>query len=301
MRRRRSARWNTTASRCRRRRPSGSSRIDVREGQQVAGRPVAAAAGSRRAPQSATEAAAGAGADASARRSRNWKPARAAKTSRRRAPTSPPRRRRRAMRAPTTRACSRWVAQQLVAASEVDRARAAADNAAAQVRRGAGARCWNSKPARAASRSRRAKPRSRRPKAQAAAQQVTLDKLDVVAPRAGRRRQPAVQARRPGAGRRAAGDPAGRRRAVRARLRARTDPRQRARSGRRRARLRRRPRRTPLPARVRMIRNEPSFTPYYALIGEDAARLSYLAEVELDDGRRRACRRACRCASSSTQ
>ena len=30
-----------------------------------------------------------------------------------------------------------------------------------------------------------------------------------------------------------------------------------------------------------MIRSEPSFTPYYALIGEDAARLSYLAEVSL--------------------
>ena len=35
------------------------------------------------------------------------------------------------------------------------------------------------------------------------------------------------------------------------------------------------------PGRVRMIRSEPSFTPYYALIGEDAARLSYLAEVSL--------------------
>lgn len=32
---------------------------------------------------------------------------------------------------------------------------------------------------------------------------------------------------------------------------------------------------------IRMIRSEPSFTPYFALIGEDAARLSYLAEVEL--------------------
>jgi HlyD family secretion protein len=31
-----------------------------------------------------------------------------------------------------------------------------------------------------------------------------------------------------------------------------------------------------------MIRSEPSFTPYYALIGEDAARLSYLAELQLD-------------------
>jgi HlyD family secretion protein len=37
----------------------------------------------------------------------------------------------------------------------------------------------------------------------------------------------------------------------------------------------------PLAGRVRMIRSEPSFTPYYALTGEDAARLSYLAEVSL--------------------
>lgn len=33
--------------------------------------------------------------------------------------------------------------------------------------------------------------------------------------------------------------------------------------------------------RVRMIRSEPSFTPYYALVGEDAARLVYLAEIAL--------------------
>lgn len=32
---------------------------------------------------------------------------------------------------------------------------------------------------------------------------------------------------------------------------------------------------------VRMIRSEPDFTPYYALIGDDAQRLSYLAEVTL--------------------
>ena len=34
--------------------------------------------------------------------------------------------------------------------------------------------------------------------------------------------------------------------------------------------------------RVRMLRSEPSFTPYYALSGDDAARLSYLAEITLD-------------------
>lgn len=33
--------------------------------------------------------------------------------------------------------------------------------------------------------------------------------------------------------------------------------------------------------RVRAIRSEPSFTPYYALSGEDAPRLSYLAEIQL--------------------
>jgi HlyD family secretion protein len=37
----------------------------------------------------------------------------------------------------------------------------------------------------------------------------------------------------------------------------------------------------PLQGHVRMIRSEPSFTPYYALTGKDAARLSYLAEIEL--------------------
>lgn len=36
-----------------------------------------------------------------------------------------------------------------------------------------------------------------------------------------------------------------------------------------------------LQGRVRMIRSEPGFTPYYALVGKDAARLSYLAEVAM--------------------
>jgi HlyD family secretion protein len=35
------------------------------------------------------------------------------------------------------------------------------------------------------------------------------------------------------------------------------------------------------PGHVRMIRREPVYTPYYALNGEDVARLSYLAEVAL--------------------
>jgi HlyD family secretion protein len=37
----------------------------------------------------------------------------------------------------------------------------------------------------------------------------------------------------------------------------------------------------PYAGKLRMIRSEPDFTPYYALIGDDAARLSDLAEVAL--------------------
>ncbi len=40
---------------------------------------------------------------------------------------------------------------------------------------------------------------------------------------------------------------------------------------------------TALKGYVRSIRSEPSFTPYYALTGDDVARLSYLAEIEVDD------------------
>lgn len=39
---------------------------------------------------------------------------------------------------------------------------------------------------------------------------------------------------------------------------------------------------TPLPARLRSIRSEPSFTPYYALSGDDATRLVYRAELLLE-------------------
>lgn len=39
---------------------------------------------------------------------------------------------------------------------------------------------------------------------------------------------------------------------------------------------------TVLTGHVRAIRSEPSFTPYYALTGDDVERLSYLAEIEVD-------------------
>lgn len=42
-------------------------------------------------------------------------------------------------------------------------------------------------------------------------------------------------------------------------------------------------RETALSGRVRAVRSDPVFTPYYALSGDDAARLSYLAEIELID------------------
>jgi HlyD family secretion protein len=38
-----------------------------------------------------------------------------------------------------------------------------------------------------------------------------------------------------------------------------------------------------LPGRLRMVRAEPTFTPYYALAGDDASRLSYIAEIELGE------------------
>ena len=38
----------------------------------------------------------------------------------------------------------------------------------------------------------------------------------------------------------------------------------------------------PFTARVRSIRSEPSFTPYYALAGDDASRLVYRAELLLE-------------------
>jgi HlyD family secretion protein len=41
---------------------------------------------------------------------------------------------------------------------------------------------------------------------------------------------------------------------------------------------------TPFSAKLRSIRSEPSFTPYYALTGDDASRLVYRAELLLEGG-----------------
>jgi HlyD family secretion protein len=168
--------------------------------------------------------------------------------------------------------------RQLVAASDVDRARAATGNAAAQVRAAQavleqlerGARVEQIAQARAAVEG---------AQAQVVAQQATLDKLDVVAPRAGRidslpyRLGDQAPVGAPLAILLVGDAPYARiyvpeplRASVKVgdRVQVHVDGRDAVLSG-----------------RVRMIRSEPSFTPYYALIGEDAARLSYLAEISL--------------------
>jgi HlyD family secretion protein len=169
--------------------------------------------------------------------------------------------------------------RQLVAAAEVDRARAAAGNAQAQVRAAQaaldellhGTRKEQIAQGEAALRA---------AQAQAEAEQATLQKLDLVAPRAGR-----IDSIPYKLGDQApvgaplvvmlVGEAPYARVYVPEPIRAGVAVGQRARvfvDGREGA----------LPGRVRMIRSEPSFTPYYALTGEDAARLSYLAEVQLD-------------------
>jgi HlyD family secretion protein len=170
--------------------------------------------------------------------------------------------------------------RQLVAASDVDRARAASGNVAAQVRAAQalleqlehGARVEQIAQARAAAEG---------AQAQVVAQQATLDKLDVVAPRAGR-----IDSLPYRLGDQApigaplaillVGDAPYARVYVPEPLRAGVKVGDRVRAvidGRE----------DPLTGRVRMIRSEPTFTPYYALIGDDVARLSYLAEITLDD------------------
>ena len=157
--------------------------------------------------------------------------------------------------------------RQLVAASDVDRARAAAGNADAQVRAAQaaleelehGTRKEQIAQARAAAAA---------AQAQAAAQRVTLEKLDLVAPRAGRVDSlPYKLGDQAPVGAPLAvllvGDAPYARVYVPEPIRADVKVGDRARvfvDGREQA----------LTGRVRMIRSEPTFTPYYALIGDDA-------------------------------
>lgn len=168
--------------------------------------------------------------------------------------------------------------RQLVAASDVDRARAAAAAADAQVRQARaaldellhGTRAEQIAQGEAAARA---------AEAQAQAQQTTLGKLVVTAPRAGR-----VDALPYRLGDQA---PVGAPLAIllvgdapHARIYVPEPMRTRVKVGDS-VQVFVDGREGTLQGRVRMIRSEPAFTPYYALIGEDAARLSYLAEVSL--------------------
>ena len=168
--------------------------------------------------------------------------------------------------------------RQLVAAADVDRAHAAAGNAQAQVRAAQAALAELEHGNRREDIAQGAAA-ARAAQAQAIAQQVTLDKLDIVAPRDG-----VIDSLPFKLGDQApvgaplaillVGEAPHARIYVPEQLRADVRVGDAARvfvAGSDHA----------LPGTVRMIRSEPSFTPYYALVGKDAARLSYLAEVAL--------------------
>ena len=168
--------------------------------------------------------------------------------------------------------------RQLVAAADVDRARAAAASASAQVRAASAALAELEHGTRG-ERIAQGEAAVRGAQAQAEAQQATLEKLEVNAPRAG-----IVDSLPYELGDQApvgapltillVGDAPYARVYVPEPIRVDVEVGDAARvfvDGRE----------APLAGRVRMVRSEPGFTPYYALIGKDAARLSYLAEIEL--------------------
>lgn len=168
--------------------------------------------------------------------------------------------------------------RQLVAAADVDRARAAAGNAGARAR-AAQAALDELLHGTRSERIAQGESAVRAAEAQAAVQKATLEKLDLVAPRAGR-----IDSIPYKLGDQApvgaplvvmlVGDAPHARIYVPEPLRAGVEVGDAVRVfvG---------DRAQPYKGSVRMIRGEPSFTPYYALTGEDAARLSYLAEVQL--------------------
>ena len=168
--------------------------------------------------------------------------------------------------------------QGYVAAADLDRARAAAGNAAGQVAAAQAALdelLHGTRPEQIA----QAQAAVAAAEAQASAQQVLLGKLNILAPRAGR-----VDSLPYKLGDQApvgtpvaillAGD------APYARIYVPEQERAGVRVGDA-IQVFVAGREQPYAGKVRMIRSEPDFTPYYALIGDDAARLSYLAEVAL--------------------
>lgn len=168
--------------------------------------------------------------------------------------------------------------QRLVAASDVDRARAAAENAHAQVRLAQAALLELERGTRAEQIA-QGEAAVASAEANAAAQSASLDKLNVVAPRAGR-----VDSLPYKLGDQA---PVGASLAVLlvgeapyARIYVPQAMRARVKVGDA-VQVRLEGQDKAYAGRVRMIRSEPSFTPYFALTGQDAERLSYLAEVSL--------------------
>lgn len=169
--------------------------------------------------------------------------------------------------------------RQLVAAADVDRARAAAGNADAQVRaaRAALAELEHGTRVEQLGQGAAALQAS---EAQAAAQSVSLQKLDITATRDARVDSlPYKLGDQPPAGAPLAilmvGD------VPYARIYVSEQQRARTRVGDR-VRVHVEGVQGTFGGRIRSVRGEPSFTPYYALVGKDAARLSYLAEVQLD-------------------
>lgn len=168
--------------------------------------------------------------------------------------------------------------RRLIAAVEVDRARAAADSADANARN---AQASLDELENGARRERIAQAQSavRAADAQVQAQTVTLDKLKIVAPRDGRIDSlPYKLGDQAPLGAPLAimlvGDAPYARVYVPEPMRANVKIGDRATvhiDGK-----------AEISGHVRAIRSEPSFTPYYALSGKDAARLSYLAEIVLD-------------------
>lgn len=169
--------------------------------------------------------------------------------------------------------------RKLVAAADVDRARAAAGSADGQVR-AAQAALDELLHGTRAERIAQGEAAAAAAQAQAEVQSATLDKLDVIAPRAGRVDSlPYKLGDQAPVGAPLAillvGDAPYARVYVPERLRANVKPGQAAQvfvDGREGG----------IKGHVRMVRSEPVFTPYYALGGDDAARLSYLAEIVLD-------------------
>ncbi|MDB6163004.1 MAG: multidrug resistance efflux pump [Xanthomonadaceae bacterium] len=168
--------------------------------------------------------------------------------------------------------------RQLVAAADVDRARAAAGNADAQVKatQAALAELEHGTRSEQLGQGIAALQASQ---AQAAAQAITLDKLDITAPRDG-----VVDSIPYKLGDQA---PVGAPLAVLlvgsapyARIYVPEQQRANVHVGDR-VQVQVAGREKAFAGRIRSLRSEPGFTPYYALVGKDAARLSYLAEVQL--------------------